>query len=263
MSLPKLNRQIILPVVALVVTSGWGIKPAQADTIQFTVALEETISTNSAHPGDKVRAKLIEDLKDGQVLIAPKGSLVVGKITEVDRKRRLISSELPSKRWLRASGGMRIEFDEIITTGGAKSHAGSKARTLNISAHPLSVSPAAQHNTQEPNAQPVTVAKDGNIESTRKPDMKPKAARSALGLVAIVAAPVSAVVGGVAGAVKPSTVLPEAEGDNEKKHRHLKGFATGVVAGLPGGFLVNDSVLKGHEAVIPAGSQLLLEWTKP
>lgn len=101
--------------------------------------------------------------------------------------------------------------------------------------------------------------KEGAIEASSKGQVKSKLGRLGITGLSFVAVPVAPVVGGIAGAVKPDVVLPEARDDKGRKHRRLKGLATGAVAGIPGGFVINDTVLKGCDIYIEPGTELLLE----
>ena len=49
---------------------------------------------------------------------------------------------------------------------------------------------------------------------------------------------------GIIGAINPSFAFLKPVGKNVP-HRRLKGFAMGVVSGLPGGFLIADTIIKG------------------
>jgi hypothetical protein len=64
---------------------------------------------------------------------------------------------------------------------------------------------------------------------------------------------------GVIGAVNPSFAFMKPVGQNVR-HRRIKGFAFGFVDGLPGGFLVQDTVIKGQEAIIKPGDEFLCEF---
>lgn len=192
---------------------------------------------------------MADDLRTGAKLIAPAGSTVNGHVTQVLTERRLLHAEVSTKRWLKAGGGIGMRFDEIVLASG---------KHIKINAVPVAVAEAAAE--ADKRQQNVVVDKDGTIEPTRKKDLKPKAARLMLGVGAFVAGPITSVVGGVAGAVHPSTVLPDSPDPQSRKHRRLKGMVTGFVAGLPGGFIVDDAILKGQRAQLKPGTRLRLQW---
>src|SRR5262249_52422303 len=54
------------------------------------------------------------------------------------------------------------------------------------------------------------------------------------------------------GAISPSFAFCQPIGKNVR-HRRLKGAAMGLVAGLPGGFLISDSIIRGPEAIVQPG----------
>lgn len=228
----------------------WGA--AKAETLD--VVLNNGLNSDATKIGDRVEARLATPLKKGKKIVAPAGSTVVGHVTEVSRTRRLLHAELSTKRWFRCGGNVAMEFEQIMTPSGT---------LVPVKARPLEIVSAtkAHHaeNGKTPAPDRYTVTKDGAVEYKRKKDLLPKATRIALGVGAIFAAPVTATVGGVAGAVKPSTVLPQSDNPKAQQHRRLKGMATGIVAGLPGGFIVNDAVMKGEPTKLSAGTRMRLE----
>ena len=223
-----------------------------AATMDFDVALTGGLDSKTAKVGQPVTARLVGEIRDGSKLLAPAGSEVSGNVTEVYGSRRLLHAEVSTKRWMRAGAGIGLHFDRIVPPHGA---------ALKIDAVPVAIvgKPDEIGKKTDDGA---TVSKNGNVEASRKKDLKPKLARTALGVAAFVAGPITAVAGAAAGAIKPSTVLPEASDESAQKHRRLKGMATGAVAGLPGGFLINDSVLKGQQAVLKPGTRITLEWKR-
>ncbi len=73
--------------------------PAPAPTLAYipagtdvVVSLRSTVSTASARPGAKFDAHLVSDLRLGDQMLAPQGSLVRGTVTEVQKPGRLNSS---------------------------------------------------------------------------------------------------------------------------------------------------------------------------
>lgn len=61
---------------------------------------------------------------------------------------------------------------------------------------------------------------------------------------------------GVMGAVNPSFAFMKPVGQNVR-HRRIKGFVWGALSGVPGSWLVEDTVVKGQEAVIKPGDEFL------
>ena len=66
---------------------------------------------------------------------------------------------------------------------------------------------------------------------------------------------------GVIGAANPSFAFCKPVGLNVR-HRRLKGFAVGFLSGVPGGWVVEDAVIKGQEAIIKPGDELLADFKK-
>jgi len=221
--------------------------PARAITRQVRVRLETQISTKTARTGQRVRAKLAQDYRKADHLIAPRGSLVVGQVAGIYKARRLIHAEVSPKRWLKSSGGVSLIFNEIVTPAG---------KHVRITGIPVAVLGQTE---KLPRGRQAMVASRGTVENSAKSDLSSKAARVAIQGAALLGIVVAPIVGGVAGAVKPDLVLPKAADQQGAKHRRLKGLATGVVAGIPGGFLVTDSVLRGREVTLRPGTEILLE----
>ena len=44
------------------------------------------------------------------------------------------------------------------------------------------------------------------------------------------------------------------------RHRRIKGFAWGFLSGIPGSWLIEDTVVRGQEAVMMPGDELLAEF---
>ena len=64
---------------------------------------------------------------------------------------------------------------------------------------------------------------------------------------------------GVIGAVNPSFAFMKPIGQNVR-HRRIKGFVWGALSGVPGSWLIEDTVVKGQEAVIKPGDEFLVEF---
>ena len=247
----RMRQGLIAYVLAVCFSAVVPSAAVLAETVNFEVALTSGLNSQTAKVGQKVNARLVSDLRAGSKVLAPAGSSVVGHINKVYTSRRLIGAEVSRKRWLRAGGGIDLQFDSIQPLHG---------KAIKINARPVGI---AETGHQKQSDAPVTVSKEGTVEASRKQDLKPKLARTALGVGAFVAGPITALAGAAVGAVRPKTVLPQSsDGEQPQKPSRLKGAATGFVAGLPGGFLVNDSVLKGQKAVIPSGEHLQLEWNR-
>jgi len=212
---------------------------------RFPVYMSSTLTSKTAKVGDPVEGRLKVDLKIGGKLVAPKGSVVIGHITRVYPARKMIAAELiPNKRWMRMAGSLSFDFDEIVTPQGEHL--------------PLVAAPARQariiKNVNEGRVLGVNHANE--IASPLSTQVKHQALHLAIragaaagGVFSMGAVPVAY---GVIGAINPSFAFMQPVGKN-MRHRRLKGFALGVVTGLPGGFLIADSIIRGPEAVVRPG----------
>lgn len=72
-------------------------------SVRFRIAFEEELNTRMNIAGDPVKARLMEDLKYDDALIAPKGSLIKGRIEQVPKKH------------LSKHRTMTVRFDQIST----------------------------------------------------------------------------------------------------------------------------------------------------
>lgn len=212
---------------------------------RFPVYMSSTLTSKTAKSGDPVEGRLKVDLKIGGKLVAPKGSLVIGHITKVYPARKMICAELvPNKRWMRMAGSLSFNFDEIVTPQGEHL--------------PLVAAPATEariiKNMNEGRVLGVNHANE--IASPLSTQLKHQAMHMAIragaaagGVFSFGIVPAAY---GIMGAINPSFAFMQPVGKN-MRHRRLKAFALGVITGLPGGFLISDSIIRGPEAVIKPG----------
>jgi hypothetical protein len=212
---------------------------------RFPVSVQSQISSKTAKVGDPVEACLKIDVKIGGRLIAAKGSPVYGHVIAVEKARKLLIAEFtPTKRWLHMAGTLGLQFDEIINDKGEHI--------------PLVATPAKNarivKNLAEGRILGVNV--NGQVSSPFAPQLRDqalhleiRAGASAGGVFSFGIVPA---VFACAGAISPSFAYCRPVGKNVR-HRRLKGFGMGLVAGLPGGFLVTDSIIRGPEAIIQPG----------
>jgi hypothetical protein len=218
---------------------------------RFPVTVVTSHTSKTAKVGDPVEARLKVDIKIGGRLIAPKGAKVVGHIASCERARRMIQAEISMKRWMRPSGALGVQFDEILTASG--DHI------------PLVAMPAQQPRIVKNMAEGrvLGVNHKGEIASPLSSQIKAQAAHIGIRAAASAAGPFSfgivPIAYGVAGAISPSFAFMHPVGKN-MRHRRLKGFSLGVMAGMPGGFLVTDYIIRGDEAIIKPGDEFLAEF---
>ncbi len=218
---------------------------------RFPVTVVTSHTSKTAKVGDPVEARLKVDIKIGGRLIAPKGAKVVGHIASCERARRMLQAEMSMKRWMRPSGALGVQFDEILTASG--DHI------------PLVAMPAQQPRIVKNLAEGriLGVNHKGEIVSPLSSQVKAQAAHIGIRAAASAAGPFSfgivPVAYGVAGAISPSFAYMHPVGKNVR-HRRLKGFSMGVLQGMPGGFLVADYMILGDEAIIKPGDEFLAEF---
>ncbi|MBI1270658.1 hypothetical protein GC174_09515 [bacterium] len=218
---------------------------------RFPVCVISSISSKTAKKGDPVEARLMTDIKIGGRLIARQGDMVIGRIDTVSKARRILHAELSRKRWMRANGSLGVQFDEIVTAEG---------KHLPLVAKPAWVRRVVSNKNE---GRVLGVNHNGELASPLSTQLKHQAVHLAIrgaasvgGVFSMGAVPAAY---GIIGAINPSFAFLQPVGKNVP-HRRMKGFAMGVVSGLPGGFLIADSIIKGKEAVIKPGDTFLAEF---
>jgi hypothetical protein len=217
----------------------------------FPVSILTELSSKDAKDGDPIQARTAVDIKIGGKLIAPKGTMVTGHVTNVEKARALLHSELSMKRWLRANGAIGMQFDELVTASGEHL--------------PLVATPArsARIVKNKNEGRVLGVNDRGEIATPLSMQLKAQGAhlliRGAASAGGVFSFGIVPVAYGTIGAICPSFAYGHPVGQSVR-HRRLKGFGLGVLTGLPGGFLVADSIVHGQDAVIKPGDQFLVEF---
>ena len=217
---------------------------------RFPVVLASQITSRTAKASDPIKARLKYDLKIGERLVASKGSLVNGHVNYVLPARTIMRSLLSPERWYRNSGCLGLSFDEIIN---------DKGEHL-----PLSALPSRQARIVKNKAEgrELGVNHNGQVAGPWSEQLRYKALRVGLnfalapaGVFSFGAMPVAL---GVLGAANPSFAFAKPIGLNVR-HRRLKGFAWGFLSGIPGSFLIEDTTIKGQEAIVKPGDEFYAE----
>jgi hypothetical protein len=218
---------------------------------KFPVVVCSQVTSKTAKNGDPFEARLKYDLKIGDRLIASKGSLVRGHINYALRARSAMHSLLSAERWYRNSGCLGVSFDELISENGEHI--------------PLVAAPAqsARIVKNKYEGRMLGVNHMGQVTGPWSQQLRYKAIRIGLnaamapaGVFSFGAMPVAL---GVIGAANPSFAFMKPVGQNVR-HRRIKGFAWGFLSGVPGSWIVEDTVVKGQEAVIMPGDEFLAEF---
>ena len=217
---------------------------------KFPIVIVSELSSKSAKVGDSIQGRLKYDLKIGDRLVAQKGSPVMGHINYALHARTPMKSLISANRWYRNSGCLGVQFDEIINE-----------RNEHI---PLVAEPAKQplYVKNKGEGRELGINHKGQITGPWSQQLKYKAVRigmnaamAPLGTFTFGAMPVAL---GVMGAINPSFAFMKPVGLNVR-HRRIKGFCWGALSGVPGSWLIEDTTVKGQEAIIKPGDEFLAE----
>lgn len=218
---------------------------------RFPVVVISQISSKTAKKGDFVEARLKYDLKIGDKLIAKKGAVVQGHINYCLQARSVLHSLVSPERWYRNSGCLGVEFDQIIN---------DKNEHIPLVACPARTARVVNNKGE---GRLLGVNHLGQVTGPWSQQLKYKAVRIGLnaalapaGVFSFGAMPVAL---GVIGAANPSFAFMKPVGTNVR-HRRIKGFAWGFLSGVPGSWLIEDTVTKGQEAIIKPGDEFLAEF---
>lgn len=217
---------------------------------QFPVVMSSQLNSKNNKKGDTLQARLKYDLKIGDRIVAQKGALVTGHINYNLPARSVMHSLVTPKRWYKNSGVIGITFDEIIN---------DKKEHIALNAKPARKSRIVRNKAE---GRELGVNDEGQIVGPWGQQLKYKAIRVGLnfalapaGVFSFGAMPVAL---GVMGAVNPSFAFMKPVGTNVR-HRRIKGFAWGFLSGVPGSWLIEDTVTKGQECIIKPGDEFLVE----
>lgn len=218
---------------------------------RFAVGVVSQLSSKTCKVGDPVEARLKTRIMIGGRMIAEAGDKVVGHVSSCMRARRILHAELSKNRWMRANGCIGLTFDYIIT---------KKGEHLPLVAAPAR-SARIVKNVYE--GRVLGINHKGEVASPLSTQLKHQAAhlaiRGAASAGGVFSFGIVPVAYGVIGAINPNFAFLQPVGKNVP-HRRIKGFAMGVVSGLPGGFLIADYIIRGKEAEIKPGDEFLAEF---
>lgn len=218
---------------------------------RFAVGVVSQLTSKTCKVGDPVEARLKTRIMIGGRLIAEAGDKVVGHVSSCMRARRILHAELSKNRWMRANGCIGLQFDYIIT---------KKGEHLPLVAAPARAARVVK-NVYE--GRVLGVNHKGEVASPLSTQLKHQAAhlaiRGAASAGGVFSFGIVPVAYGVIGAMNPNFAFLQPVGKNVP-HRRLKGFAMGVVSGMPGGFLIADYIIRGKEAEIKPGDEFLAEF---
>lgn len=219
--------------------------------VRFRVKLAAPIDTKTAIIGDIVEGQLVEATTFPDGTVVPAGTNVEGQVTCVDRARSVLKSDIPTRHWRNANGGLGLKLTSIIL---------GPDKTMELNAIPA---PHVHVERINPNAQALETDAKGDIIipfHTARYTMIAAAlegAGIAAGPFGIVGAPV---VSGLIGAVDPAYAYGHPVAPFVT-HPHLKGFFKGAVAGLPGGILISGITNHGVDVALAAGDIITFQAT--
>ena len=215
---------------------------------RFPVVMLSEINSKTAKKGDPIEARLKYDLKIGTRHIANKGSRVRGHLNYVLRARTVLGSMVTTQRFYRNSGVLGIAFDELINENGEH---------FALVAKPAMMDRIVKNKYE---GRELGVNHNGQVTGPFSQQLRYKAIRvgmnfamAPLGTMSFGAMPVAL---GVMGAINPSFAFMRPVGLNVR-HRRIKGFAWGFLSGIPGSWLIEDTTVRGQEAIIKPGDEFL------
>ena len=217
---------------------------------QFPIVMASQISSKTAKKGDTIQGRLKYDLEIGERLVAKRGDMVRGHISYRMPARSVMHSLVSPHRWYRNSGVIGLEFDEIVSYNGEH---------VALNAKPARKSRIVKNKAE---GRLLGVNHNGEITGPWGQQLRYKAIRIGLnaalapaGVFSFGAMPVAL---GVMGAVNPSFAFMKPVGTNVP-HRRIKGFCWGFLSGIPGSWIIEDTVTKGQECIIKPGDEFLVE----
>lgn len=218
---------------------------------KFPIVISSQLTSRTAKKGDPLQGRLKFDLKIADRVIAKKGSVVNGHITYVLKARTILRSLVSKERWYRNSGTLGLAFDEIIS---------EKGEHIPLHAQPARAARIVQNKAE---GRELGVNHLGQVTGPWGPQLRHKALRIGMnfalapaGVFSFGAMPVAL---GVIGAVNPNFAFSKPVGLNVR-HRRLKGFAWGFLSGVPGSWLIEDTTVRGQEAIIKPGDEFYAEF---
>ncbi|MCC7527587.1 MAG: hypothetical protein IT342_03630 [Candidatus Melainabacteria bacterium] len=213
---------------------------------RFPVVISSALNSKTNKKGDRLEARLKYDLKIGDKLIAKKGSVVRGHINYCLKARTILHSLWSPERWYRNSGCIGIDFDEIIN---------EKGEHIPCAAAPAQAGRVIKNKGE---GRELGVNHNGQVVGPWAQQLRYKAVRVGLnfamapaGVFSFGAMPVAL---GVIGAANPNFAFGRPVGLNVR-HRRIKGFLWGALSGVPGSWLIEDTTVKGQEAIIRPGDE--------
>lgn len=217
---------------------------------RFPVVMQSELNSKTTKKGDPFQARVKYEVKIGDRHIANKGCLVTGHVNYVLKARTILGSMITTERFYRNSGVLGFEFDELIN---------EKGEHIKLVAKPARMARIVKNKAE---GRELGVNHKGQITGPWSTQLRYKAIRIGLNFALAPLGPMTfgamPVVLGVMGAVHPDFAFAKPVGLNVR-HRRIKGFVWGALSGVPGSWLIEDTTVRGQEAIIKPGDEFLAE----
>ncbi len=227
--------------------------------MQFPVVFDTAIDSRNARKGDIVECHLKEDLVFDTRLIAPAGSVVIGRIDHYVKSRTMTQAMTSKDLRFHKTSIVRLLFTEIVTP--EQEHIKiegilSQQRTCfdGKVERQVEVGKKGVISLAEPKLS------DETFVGAQVVNFAVGTGLSQLGSVATFG--VLPIVMGVIGAANPSIITMHATA-KEDPHPRLRGLTMGVVSSLPGGPVIQSLIYRGSELNIKVGDELLVQAHSP
>jgi hypothetical protein len=209
--------------------------------------------------GDIVECHLKEDLVFETRLIAPAGSVVLGRIDQFVKSRTMTQAMSSKDLRFHKTSIVRLLFTEIITP--EQEHI--KIEGI-LSQQKASIDGKVERSVEVGKKGVISLAEpklsDETMVGAQVVNYTVGTGLSQLGAVATFG--VLPLVMGVIGAANPSIITMHATA-KEDPHPRLRGMTMGVVSSLPGGPVIQSLIYRGSELNIKVGDELLVQAHSP
>jgi len=222
------------------------------------ITLESAINSKSVKVGDKITAKLKENLYYGRQLIAPANSIVEGRVFFLRNSRTLSQATFKVEDRFKSNASLELVFDNIRANENYSIPITARPvhqQSTRTTADGLVYGIAVDHNGRVTQGGRTLTNNQKNVYNTlRVATVAPLPGGLILNLGG------TPVIMAAVGAISPDIVFNKPI-DKTVSHRRLKGMGYGFVTSLPGAFFVQSVVEKGNEIILSKGDELMIDIT--
>ena len=230
--------------------------------VQVTVVFKTPIDSRKTLDGAKIEALLSEDLIVNDIVVAPKGSRMIGHVEYLRHARRMAEASIAMHGRFKQGAALKVVFTKIATTDGETIYIlgrlSQQSATLSIDGGRFDREVSINKDGVFDRAEEVLTTNDkilsGLIGQGVSTVLTPLGSVASFG-----ALPVAM---GILGAAEPSLMTNKPVGMDDK-HIRIKGFTLGVVESLPAGQLMVPFIVKGSELRIKQGDEYLVQVHSP